>query len=237
MSEAPSRWIPLEANPEVLSSWATQAGLAASSATFHDVYGLDPELLAMVPKPVQAVILLFPISVDIEMKRHEEDARIKANGPGEVDPTAIFIKQTISNACGTIGLLHSLANSDVTIAPDSPLAKFIQLAKSKTPEQRAELLEKTELFASIHSSAANAGQSSVPTDLDTDLHFSAFVQAPSPVDKKLRLIELDGRRAGPVDRGPSDDLLADVAKIVRENYINHSSSMHFSMIALAPPEA
>jgi Ubiquitin carboxyl-terminal hydrolase, family 1 len=103
-------------------------------------------------------------------------------------------------------LIH-IYQSDVTIAPESPLAKFIEQAMSRTPLERAELLEKTELFVSIHASAANSGQSDVPTNLDTELHFCTFVQAPSPVDKKLHLLELDGRRVGPVDRGPCDDLL------------------------------
>lgn len=103
--------------------------------------------------------------------------------------------------------LTPISQSDATIRPGSPLAKFIELAKPQTPEQRAELLERAELFASIHADAASTGQSSVPTDLNTDLHFTVFVQAPSPVDQKLRLVELDGRRAGPVDRGKSDDLI------------------------------
>ncbi|KAF8573601.1 peptidase C12, ubiquitin carboxyl-terminal hydrolase 1 [Ramaria rubella] len=236
MPETPSRWIPLEANPEVLISWSSQAGLVTSTATFHDVYGLDPELLAIVPTPVKAVVFLFPITVDVEMKRHEEDATINSGEQPHVDPTVLFIKQTIPNACGTIGLLHALANSDVTITPGSPLAKFIEQAIPQTPEQRAELLEKTELFASIHASAANTGQSEVPTNPDTDLHFCAFVLAPSPVDKQLHLLELDGRRVGPVDRGPSTDLMTDVAKFIQKNHINNTNSMHFSMIALAPPE-
>ena len=32
---------------------------------FTDVYGLDPDLLAMVPKPVLAVMLLFPITENV----------------------------------------------------------------------------------------------------------------------------------------------------------------------------
>lgn len=83
-----------------------------------------------------------------------------------------------------------------------------------TPEERAKALETTPLFASIHAAAASGGQTSVPTNLDTDLHFTCFVKAPSPPreegvvsTKPARLLELDGRRAGPVDRGECEDLL------------------------------
>ena len=35
------------------------------SYQFHDVFGLDPELLAMIPQPVLAVLLLFPITDNV----------------------------------------------------------------------------------------------------------------------------------------------------------------------------
>ena len=54
----------------------------------------------------------------------------------------------------------------------------------------------------------------VPGDLNTDLHFTCFVQAPEESAREAEiatgercLTELDGRRAGPVDRGKSTDLL------------------------------
>jgi hypothetical protein len=90
----------------------------------------------------------------------------------------------------------------------------VNTTPGKTPTERAKLLETTPLFANIHADAAAAGQTSVPENLDTDLHFTCFVQAPEagarPTEtpkKTMRLIELDGRRAGPVDRGACTDLL------------------------------
>ncbi len=78
-----------------------------------------------------------------------------------------------------------------------------------TPEERAKLLEETNLFASAHETAAAGGQSAMPENLNTDSHFVAFVQAPDAQDiEKRRIVELDGRRSGPVDLGESKELLA-----------------------------
>ena len=49
----------------------------------------------MVPQPVKAVILLFPITPDYETKRLTEDRQIKEEGQHPVDPTIIWIKQTV----------------------------------------------------------------------------------------------------------------------------------------------
>ena len=69
-------------------------------------------------------------------------------------------------------------------------------------------------LCNIHAAAAAGGQTAVPADLDTDLHFTCFIQAPEASAREVeiatgerRLIELDGRRAGLVDRGKSMDLL------------------------------
>lgn len=97
----------------------------------------------------------------------------------------------------------------------------------KTPDERAHALATTPLFANIHAETASTGQTAAPSDLDTDLHFTCFVSAPdadirntaqgAPLSDAaakgekegtgMRLIELDGRRVGPIDRGECTDLL------------------------------
>ena len=58
------------------------------------------------------------------------------------------------------------------------------------------------------------GQTAPPKDLNVDLHFTCFVEAPDASTRtsaagqySKRLIELDGTRDGPVDHGPVDDFL------------------------------
>ncbi|KAG8878113.1 ubiquitinyl hydrolase 1 [Serendipita sp. 405] len=238
-----SKWAPLEANPEVLTLWAGRVGLSTKLTQFSDVYGLDDELLALVPQPVKAVLLIFPITAETEASRKKTDEQIAENGQPNLDPTLFFVKQTISNACGTIALLHSIYNTDVTIKPDSPLQKFQLQAIELNPDERAKLLETTDLFATAHATAASQGQSSLPPNLDTNQHFVAFVQAPDQGDGDevdgdgMRLVEVDGRRPHPVDHGPSTDLLKDAAKLIKEKYIDTTDSLNFTIITMGPPQA
>ncbi|KAI6111814.1 hypothetical protein EDD16DRAFT_1485269 [Pisolithus croceorrhizus] len=242
MPEETDRWIPLESNPEVFNDWAYAAGLNKCQAHFEDVFGLDDALLAMVTPGAKAVCLCFPCTETIETKAREEDAKIRETGQQPIDPTVFWMKQTIPNACGTMALIHALSNSDVTLIPESPLAKFIDECKGKTPLERSALLATTPLFASIHSSAAMAGQTDASTaDMQTTLHFTAFVRAPAasarahePKNVEWRLIELDGRREGPIDRGKCSDLLKDAANYVDRFYVSHANSMRLSMVALCP---
>lgn len=68
--------IPLESNPAIFSELAFKLGLSPV-VDFHDVYSLtDTELLAFLPNPVYAVILLFPLTESYENYRKTEDLNI-----------------------------------------------------------------------------------------------------------------------------------------------------------------
>lgn len=109
MASADARWLPLESNPEVMNKFMQGMGMK-DSFVYTDVFGMDEELLAFVPKPVIAVLLLFPISKGYSDHIDAEKAELKKAGQ-EVSENVFYMKQTIGNACGTIGLLHSIGNN------------------------------------------------------------------------------------------------------------------------------
>lgn len=56
-------FVPLENNPEVMNNLAHKLGLS-TDFNFHDVYSLtDPDLLALVPRPAQALLFIYPKQV------------------------------------------------------------------------------------------------------------------------------------------------------------------------------
>lgn len=128
----------------------------------------------------------------------------------------------IGNACGTIGLLHSIANSSArkTIASDSPFGQLLHEALKLNAEERAAYLQTSKSLAQAHTSAASSGQTAAPPAEDrVDLHFVSYVRDP----RTKHLFELDGRRKGPVDRGSvvesQEDLLKVATTWVKDNYV------------------
>lgn len=79
--------------------------------SFHDVFSIDDaDLLAFVPRPAAALLLVFPISRSYEAFRVQEDDDVAPYSGKGVGERVVWYKQTIRNACGLIGLLHAVSN-------------------------------------------------------------------------------------------------------------------------------
>ncbi|XP_043105659.1 ubiquitin carboxyl-terminal hydrolase isozyme L3 [Puntigrus tetrazona] len=224
------RWLPLEANPEVMNQFLRQLGLVPTWQ-FGDVYGLEAEVLSLVPRPVCAVLLLFPITEKYETFRQEEESKIKAQGQ-EVSSDVYFMKQTIGNACGTIGLIHAVANNQrhLEFEPNSPLKAFLLQSTKMSPEEKAAFLEKDESIRVTHESSAQEGQTEAPSlDEKVDLHFIAFVNVEG------HLYELDGRKPFPIVHGKTteDTFLEDSAEVCKKFMARDPQELRFTVVALS----
>ncbi|KAI1750008.1 putative ubiquitin carboxyl-terminal hydrolase [Xylaria castorea] len=235
-SPGATAFIPLEANPELMTSLLRKLGLS-SALQVHDVYSItEPELLAFIPRPALALLLVFPVSAAYESSRLSEDAGVdEYTGKGEDEPV-VWWKQTIRNACGLMGLLHAVANGPAKgfIEQDTPLATLLAQSIPLPPAERAALLEKTPALASAHHEAASRGQTVAPDARDdVDLHYVCFVKTDDGT-----LWELDGRRKGPIARGKlgdNEDVLSEKALLWGPlKFLERGGGdMRFSCVALA----
>lgn len=236
-SSSGAQWLPLEADPELMSRYLHQLGADSAHAfAFHDVYGVDAEMLGLVPSPVLAVLLLFPISPASEAFKREEDARITLKGDAAqvVSDNLYYMKQTVGNACGTVGLTHAALNcrDALKLTDNSFFAKFLAQTRDMTADERAEALG-SETHAEIreeHEAIASAGVTDAAEAIDTNLHFISFVG----IDGCL--YELDGRKSGPVNHGPTtpETLLQDAAKVIQLFMARDPDDVHFNIVALGP---
>ena len=201
-------FIPLENNPAVMTGLAHKLGLS-TDLEFHDVYSLtDPDLLALLPRPAQALLFVYPSTPDAEEFHSKQHAQ-EPDYDGAGDTPVLFYRQTIIHACGLIGLLHCITNPTRSqIHPGSDLDNLIKQATPLKPEARAQLLHDSDILDSAHDAAAHTGDTEAPIRGDCPPQaFIAFVKGSDG-----HLYELEGRRKGPVDRG----LLPEGADVLSE---------------------
>ena len=119
--------------------------------------------------------MLFPVKESSEIARQEEKQRIIENGQ-TVSPQCYYMKQTVGNACGTVGLLHCVLNcrNHLMIQPESYLDKFVSKTLSMNPDERADYLANDDEIEVTHESAASEGQSSATDNTEVDTHFICF---------------------------------------------------------------
>ncbi|KAG2224679.1 hypothetical protein INT45_007924 [Circinella minor] len=229
-------WIPLEGNPDVwnkLPSYYLVQLIHDNGVdptwSFHDIYGFDPELLDLIPRPVTAIIFEFPTMTENDTKfRKEQEKRILEQGQ-IVSHNVIYFKQTIYNACGMMALIHALANNKHLLTHDTGVFReIIDKAEHSTVNERIDLLEKNERLAFIHEKAGKEGQTKAPEPESlVEDHYTCFTK----IDGDL--YELDGDKSFPINHGPCEDLVECAAKIMRETMKREPEKNNYSAMALS----
>lgn len=229
-------FIPLENNPEVFNKLIHNLGVSEKLG-FYDVYSIDePDLLAMIPRPVHALIFITPAPMYYRVRENDpgsEELTYDGSGP---DEPVTWYKQTIGNACGLIALLHSVSNGSAKefIVPGSDLDNLLKQALPLKPLPRADLLYNSAELEKAHMAAAVTGDTVAPASQEpVGYHFISFVKG-----ENGHLYDLEGGWGGPIDRGvlaDDEDLLSDKAlEATVKKFTNAADgNLEFSIIALA----
>lgn len=245
--------IPLESNPTVFTEFAHSLGLSPI-LSFTDIYSVsDPDLLAFLPRPIKAIVLLFPISEGYEKMMKAEESRrdscvLELDSQSQqktskfvprlyqTESNIIWMKQNIKNACGLYALLHILLNiPNGLVVRDSIVFNLKEALISSENADVSKLVR--DIGGSMHKDYAVQGQTAAPAaEEDVDLHFVCFVNT------ERGIVELDGRRGGAVVLQESCDEIGDIiespAVIKRvEQYMSLAdgeNALKFAMMGLAP---
>ncbi|XP_041640191.1 ubiquitin carboxyl-terminal hydrolase isozyme L1 [Cheilinus undulatus] len=215
-------WTAMEINPEMLNKLMSSLGVG-EGWRFVDVVGLEGEQLSNVPTPCCALMLLFPLT-----QQHESFRQQQADKVAE-DNEVYFLKQTGSNSCGTIALLHAVANnkSKQSFDNSSILKKFLDETANMSPDDRAKHLEKNQAIRDAHNEVAQQGQCRPEAD-KVNFHFITFANVNG------QLYEFDGKMNGPVKHGATkdDSFVTDAAKVCRGFMEREQGEVRFSAVAL-----
>lgn len=233
-----NNWLPLESNPALLNNFAKRMGMP-DNFVWSDVWGFSDELLAFVPQPVLACVLLFPTCREIADYRAKQRAEIEKEGQYLDD--LFYVHQYVGNACGTIALCHALANCCAVGPAEGPmklsekgsLYEFITENLKLTPAERGRNLIKAKQIARQSDNAASSSVAQTATPIRSAkiaAHFVTFVNVNDS------LYELDGVKRIPINHGKTSvkSFLKDTVEIVQQKFMKLvPNNPNFSLMALS----
>lgn len=215
----------MEINPEILNKLMKKVGVLPTFK-FVDVLGFEKDYLKSFPHEVSAVMLLFPLTSQHNefRKKQEDDQKDK-----EADAKVYFMKQTIGNSCGIVGVIHATSSNQDKLGfdKDSALKDFLDKSAGASPDERAKLLEGNKALQAAHNAIAAEGQCR-PNEDGVHFHLVVFTAVNG------HLYELDGLTAKPIDHGAISEkaLLEDAGKICKQFTEREPGEVRFSSVAL-----
>jgi len=212
---------------------------------FTEIYGLEEELLEMLPKPAISLILLFPNKDDDDNEKLKTIYKFAANIEEENSSKVFFLRQveTLGYACGTIAMIHSIGNNQERsiVEKNSILEHFFKECSAiNSYSDRGSFLSSYEQIRRVHDEIALLGRNNDNKKIkeegegeeEVDYHFISFVQ------KDAMLIELDGCKSFPVNHGNTseENFLRDAIKVIRKHYFETLGVIQFALMALTPKQ-
>ncbi|TGJ82966.1 hypothetical protein E0Z10_g5783 [Xylaria hypoxylon] len=201
MATGKKYFIPLESNPELFTELIHELGMS-KRLVFHDLLTLSPsdeDLLAFLPRPALALVLVIPAPEGYAARLGEEEKDIPLHDKKGDEEDVMFYYQTIGNACGLYATLHAVSNGDARafVEPNSHIARLIEHCVPLNSAQRIEALESDEQLAAAHASVGSRGNTAPPEDITVEPHFAYMTFVKSR--KSGRLYQLEGCRKTPID--------------------------------------
>ncbi|KAI0836162.1 cysteine proteinase [Hypoxylon sp. FL0890] len=236
-------WVELESEPGFFNAMLQELG--AKDFKVQEVYSLDPEILAFLPKPVHGLVFLFEYEGDNEPS-HENRQRCPDH--------LWFANQTTANACATVALMNIIMNAQGA-SLGSQLQEFKDSTMELPPPHRGYFLDKNDFIRSVHNSVArridliaedlaldNKYEESMKkrrtqkkssrstrkkASPETNYHYIAYV----PVNGQVW--ELDGFQLKPLNLGPIADSWLDTASTaIQERMMRNSEFSSYSLLAI-----
>lgn len=224
--------LPMESNPDTMNKYLQKLGVS-EKWRMVDVIGLEEDTLSWVPRPVLAVVLLFPLSDAYEKHRLDQETDLQSKGL-QAPKNVFHLKQVLSNVCGTIALVHSVANNTHNIELNDGLLKnYLNEAKNLDASAKGALLENSTAILDAYREIVRTGnEPGAEADETVNNHFVTFIH------KDGNLFELDGRKAFPINHGATtpERLLEDAAKVCREFIAREPDNIGFNVVALVPTQ-